>query len=174
MIKLRSIITKEYYIGHRRQIYALSILLVAALLQSTLFNYFRILNVKPDVILAALIMLIPFFSSGWSFALAFISGVFRDIFSLLPFGFNVFLCILWVILARQVFRRLSFENKLIRNCLLCLVVVLNNLILQSLFFILDKPLSLGIFLRILVLESIFTLVLAMPIYRLLANIFMPR
>lgn len=167
----KRIIWQEYYIRYRQQIYALLILLIIALLQSTLFNYFRILNVKPDIILAALIMFVPFFSLGWSVVFAFSGGVFRDLFSILPFGFNACFCILWIILVKQIFRRLSAENNLIRNCLLCLIILLNNLTMQSILFVLQRPLNLGIFSRIVSIESILTLLLALPMYRLFVHLF---
>jgi rod shape-determining protein MreD len=157
---------------YRQQICAFLLLLIIGLLQSTTLNYFPILDVKPDAILAALIMLAPFFSLGWSVAFAFLGGLFRDIFSSLPFGFNICLSMLWVILAKQIFRRLSAENGLIRNVTLCLFIVLNNLTMQSILFMFARPLSLGIFLRIVTIESIFTLALAFLIYRLFVHLFM--
>jgi len=159
---------------YRQQICAFLALLIIGLLQSTALNYFPILNVKPDAILAALIMLAPFFSLGWSVAFAFLGGLFRDIFSSLSFGFSICLSILWVILAKQIFRRLSAENALIRNATLCLLIVLNNLTMQFILFMLDHPLSLGIFLRIVSLELILTLILAFLMYRLFVRLFMPQ
>jgi rod shape-determining protein MreD len=157
-----------------QQLCALSILFIIALSQYTLFNYFRIFNVKPNVILAALIMLVPFFSLGWSVAFAFLSGILRDIFSGLPFGLELCLCIIWIILAKQIFRRLSPENNLIRSVILCLIIVLNNFATQSVLFVLDRSLSLDIFLKIVSIESILTLILALPIYRLFVYLFMPE
>jgi len=157
-----------------QQLCAFSILFIIALSQYTLFNYFRVLNIKPNAILAALIMLAPFFSLGWSVAFASLSGIFSDIFSSLPFGLDICLCIIWIILAKQIFRRLSPENNLIRSVILCLIIVLNNLATQSVLFVLDRPLSLDIFPKIVSIESILTLILALPMYRLFVYLFMPE
>jgi rod shape-determining protein MreD len=156
---------------YRLQIYGLLLLFLIALLQSTLLNYFRIFNVKPDAILAALILFVAFFDLRWLAAFAFLGGIFRDIFSALPFGFNTIICILWVILANRISRRLSIENNVIRSCLLCLIILLNNLTMQSILFVLGKPVSLGVFSRIVFIESIFTLFLASLMYRVFVHLF---
>lgn len=156
---------------YRQQIYGLLVLFVIALLESTLFNYFRIFNVKPDAILAALVLFVPFFSLRWLFVFALFGGIYRDIFSILPFGCNAIICILWIILAKQISRRLSVENNLIRSTMLCLIILLNNLTLQFLLFVLDRPIVIGSFLRIVSIESIFTLLLALPMYRFFVYLF---
>lgn len=159
---------------YRRHIYAILVLLIIALLQSTLFNSFRILNVKPDAILATLIIFVPFFSLRWSVIFAFLGGIFRDIFSILPFGFNVIICILWVILAKQISRRLSLENIFTRGAMLCLIILLNNFAIWFFLFVLDRPIVIGNFLKIISLESISTLVLSLPMYILFTHLFMDK
>ena len=157
---------------YRKQIYAVSVLLIITLLQATFFNYVLIFNLKPDAILAALVIFVPFFSLRWSVTFAFLGGIFRDIFSILPFGNNVIICILWIILAKQIFRRLSIENNFIRITMLCLIILLNNFTIQSILFILGKPIVIGSFLRIVSIESALTLLLALPMYRLFVHLFM--
>ena len=156
---------------YRQQICALLVLLVIALLQSTLLNYFCIFTVKPNAILASLILFIPFFNFRWLVVFALFGGIFYDLFSILPFGTNAVICILWIILARGISRRLSMENDFIRSALLCFMIILNNLALQSILFILDRPIAIGTFLKIVSIESIFTLLLALPIYRLFIYLF---
>lgn len=156
---------------YRKQIYGVLILFIVAVLQATLLNYFRIFNIKPDVILIALIVLVPFFSLRWSVIFAFLSGVFRDIFSSLPFGINVILCIIWVIVAKEISRRLSIEHKLVRSAIPCLIILLNNLALRSFLFALQKPIIIYTFLKIVFLECIFALLLILPMYRFFVYIF---
>ena len=172
-LRLCSIKGKFFRIFRRyhQKIYGLLILSIIALLQATFLNYFRIINVKPDAILATLIIFVHFFSLGWLVVFALFAGIFRDIFSILPFGFNVIISILWVILAKQISRRLSIENNFIRSTMLFLIILLNNLFLQSLLFVLDRPIAMGIFLKTASLESIFTLLLALPMYRLFVYLF---
>lgn len=158
---------------YRKQIYAISVLLIIIMLQSTLMNSFRIIfNVKPDTILAALIFFVPFFNLGWVVTFAFLGGIFRDIFSLLPFGFNIFICVIWVILAKQISRRLPVENNLIRCAMLCLIILLNNLVIYSILFLLNRPIAMIIFLKTVPIESILTLLLGIPMYRFFVYLFM--
>ena len=171
-LRWRRVSSKGYHIRHHQYIYGLLALFIIALMQSTLLNYFRIFNVKPDAILAALVIFVAFFNLRWSVSFAFLGGVFRDIFSILPFGLNTSLCILWIILAKQISRRLSMENELTRSAILCLIIILNSLALQSILFIVDRPIVMGVFFRIASIESILTLLLALPMYRLFARLFM--
>lgn len=161
----------RYIKRYRQQIYAILILLIVATLQSTLLNYFRIFSVKPDIILISLIIMTAFFSLAWSVFFAFILGIFRDIFSILPFGFNVIILIIWIILAKQITRRLSIEHKFIRCIIPCLIILLNNIAWQSISFMLGRPVFIGPFLKIASLEFVFTLVLVLPIYRLIVHLF---
>ena len=156
--------------NYNKQIYTLAALFIIALMQSTFLNYFRIFNLKPDAILLALIIIAPFFSLRWSVTFAFLGGIFRDIFSILPFGINIIICVLWIILAKQIFRRLSIENNLIRIIILCLIILLNNFTMQSILFILGNPIAIGTILKIVWIESVFALLLALPMYRFFAHL----
>jgi cell shape-determining protein MreD len=159
---------------YRKQIYAFSILFIIALLQSSLLNYFPIFNLKPDAILASLVLLVCFFSPAWSVIFAFLAGAFRDLFGSLPFGFNTLISIAWVVLAGRIFRRLSAENMFIRSAVLGLIILLNNLALQSLLFTLGRPLDMAAFLRILTVESMLSLLLALPMYRFFLYLFIDQ
>ena len=159
---------------YHKQIYAFLVLFIIALLQATLFNYIKIFNLKPDAILPALIIFVPFFNLRWSVTLGFLGGIFRDIFSILPFGFNVIICILWIALAKQIFRRLSIENNFIRIIMLFLIILLNNFTIQSILFVLGKPIAIGTFIRIVSIESIISVLLAFPMYRFFAHLFMNK
>ena len=157
---------------YRRQLYAISLLFIVMLLDSTLMNYCRTLfGLKPGTILAALVFLVPFFNLGWMVMFAFLAGLFRDAFSLLPFGFSISVCIVLVILAKQISRRFSAEDNLIRCVMLCLIILLNNLATSLVLFVLDRPVVIGVFLSSALREAVFTLLLGLPMYRLFTNIF---
>ena len=165
---------RRFFQRFRKQMYAFLALFIIVLLQSTLLNYFRIFNVKPDAILASLVIYVNFFNLGWSLFFAFLGGIFKDAFSVFSFGFNTITCILWIILARQVSRRLSFENNFIRSGLLCLIILLNNLTLQSIMLVLGRHIVMADLLKVAAIESIFTLILAMPLYRFFVYLFMDK
>jgi rod shape-determining protein MreD len=160
---------------YRKQIYALLILFVIILCEFTLFNYFRVIfNAKPDAVLVVLVYYVAFFNLGWSVVFAFLAGVFRDIFSLLPFGINAISFIVWIILAKQISRRLSVENNFIRAALLFLIIVLNNLTTQSFLFALDRPVAMNVFFKSVLTESILTLLLGIPMYSFFTYLFVDR
>lgn len=155
-----------YLQRYRRQLRGILVLFIIAILQSTLFNYFRIFNVKPDAILIALIVSVSFFEFKWSVIFAFLCGILRDLFSILPFGLNTIIFVLWVILAKQIYRRLSVEDKLISYTVPCMIILLNNLTLQAIFFLLGQSIALGIVVKIVLLELIFAVLLVLPLYKI--------
>ena len=151
---------------YRRIIFALLVLLLAAYLQSGLLNYLRIFYVKPDIILASLVLFVPFFDLRQLLMFAFLGGIFCDIFSILPFGVNIIILILCIFLAYKLTRKLSVENQIIRYTLLLVIILLKNLVFGLTFFILDKPIPAVVFLRIAFLESLITLLLAPAMHKL--------
>ncbi len=159
-------IVRYYFRKYRIQIYGFLILLFATSLQCTLLNYFRIINIKPDIMLATLVMFSFFYSLRCSLIFSLLIGIFRDVLGFLPFGFNTIICVLWVILAREIFQRLSIEDKLIRCITLFIIIVLNNLTLNCFMFIINKPIPTGILLKVIFLESLFTLPLSLMIYKI--------
>ena len=151
---------------YRSQVSVILVLFIIAVLQSTLLNHFRVFNVKPDIILVALIISVSFFDFKWSMVFSFLVGIFRDSFSILPFGLNTIICILWVFLAKQIYRRLSTEDKLISYAVPCMIVLLNNLTLQVILFLLGKTIALSIFAKVVILEFVFALLLVIPLYKI--------
>ncbi len=150
---------------YRKHIYAFLALFIIVLLQHSLFYRLRILNTGPDAVLAALVLFVLFFDLRWLVVFAFFGGVLRDIFSVLPFGFNVVFFVLWIILANQISRRLSVENNFIRSALLCLIILLNNLSMQFVLLVYSRPVGAAVFVKIFFIESMFTLLLSFPMYR---------
>ncbi|MFH1339001.1 MAG: rod shape-determining protein MreD [Candidatus Omnitrophota bacterium] len=159
---------------YRSQEEALSALFVIMLLDATLFNYLRIFDARPDVVLAALIILSVFFTLKWSVGFALLAGIFRDSMSTLPFGFNTVICVLLVILAKWVSQKLKVENSFIRSAVLFLTILLNNIALGFILFVLGNAIAASIFLRVAVTQSVITLLLALPMYRFFTPLENPR
>jgi len=155
---------------YRRQARALLVLFVILLLDTTLFNYLRIFNARPDIILATLIFFSFFFALKWLVGFAFLGGIFRDSISILPFGFNTIICIFLVILAKRISQKFTVENILIRSAMLFFIILLNNLIIQLILLTLGGTVVTNAFLRIAVLQSIVTLLSALPMYRIFGHL----
>ncbi|MBU1871573.1 MAG: rod shape-determining protein MreD [Candidatus Omnitrophica bacterium] len=156
---------------YQAELKALLMLFVAFFLQATLLNHFRIFNVKPELILAILVFYSFFLDFKPVLGLAFIAGVFYDLMSVLPFGFNTLIFILWVILIRLVSRKLAVENGLITGGVLCMIILLNNLTGQAVRYLLGISTGGNFFPIIAIIETLFTLLIALPIYNLLRHIF---
>ncbi len=159
---------------YRKQLYAFLILSLISILQVTLFNYFRIFNVKPDLILSVLISYTFFLDFTWTVSFAFLGGVFRDLMEGLPFGYNTVLCIVWVVLSSRVSRRLSVEHVLVRNIIVCSIILMNNIVMRFILISLGNVIELGVFFRVVILECIFTLILFFSLYKLLKRFLTPN
>jgi rod shape-determining protein MreD len=154
----------------RKQTEAFLMLSIIMLLDATLFNHLRIFHARPDIILAALIIFSFFFALKWSVGFAFLGGIFRDSISILPFGFNTIICIFLVILAKRISQKFTVENIFIRSAMLFLIILLNNLIIQLILLTLGGTVVTNAFLRIAVTQSIVTLLLALPMYRIFGHL----
>lgn len=152
---------------YRNLVFALLIISIAALIQSTVLDYFRIFNIKPDIILATLIIFALFFELRWACITAFLGGGLVDLLGNLPFGFNTPIYILWAILANWIARKLTMENSFIRSSALFIIVLLNNLVTRFLFLLLGRPLLRpDEFLSSAIFEGIYTILIAYPLFRL--------
>ncbi|MFC1592476.1 rod shape-determining protein MreD [Candidatus Omnitrophota bacterium] len=162
---------KKFFRNYHLQIKVFTALFTIMFLQSTLLNHFRIFNVKPDLMLVSMVIVSFFLDLKGALGFAFLNGIFRDLLGVSPHGFNTIMFMLWVILIRRISKNLTVENSLIRSGILCLVILLNNLAGQLMRFVLDKPVESSIFLNIIIIETLSTVLIALPIYKLFTRIF---
>jgi rod shape-determining protein MreD len=129
---------------------------VFALLQVAFLDYFKFFGVKPDLLLAAAFIGGIFLGLKPALALSIFAGILKDAFSLNAFGLSAVLFPLWVLLIAKLIRRISIEDNLSRTLLILTVALLNNLISGFVLIYTGAFVPLGIFLRIVVLSSIYT------------------
>lgn len=130
--------------------------IVSALLQTTILNYVRIFNVKPDLLLISVIIASLSFAPVWAISLSIFAGILKDIFSVNVFGINTLLFFLWSLSIIKLSRKITFDNNYIRLALMSIIAILNNIIMRLLFLFLGNFISWGIFLRIMLIESLYT------------------
>lgn len=131
-------------------------IIISALLQTTILNCVNIFNVKPDLLLISVIIASLFFEPQWAISLSIFSGILKDIFSVNVFGLNSILFFLWSFLIIKLSRKITFDNNYVRVVLIFIIALLNNIIMRLIFLFLDNFISLGIFLRITFIESLYT------------------
>jgi len=134
----------------------LPFLILLGLVQATLLNNFRIFGVKPDFLLIAIIIASTFFKREKILILAILAGILKDSLSINAFGINTLLFPFWSYLTRVLSGKVNLDNNLSYAALILAIGILNGIIrliflsLGSGFFI-----PLGVFLRIIFLESLY-------------------
>lgn len=137
-----------------------SVFLVTALIlvvfQLTSLSYFRLFGVSPDLFLICVFIASLFFELRWSIIFSVLLGIFKDSFSPDTFGLNIILFSLWSFLIVKVSRKITIEDNITRALLLFIVALLQNIISGLLLFYSGGNVPTGIFLRIILLGSLYT------------------
>ena len=131
-------------------------IIISALLQTTILNCVNIFNVKPDLLLISVIIASLSFKPQWAISLSTFAGILKDIFSVNVFGLNTILFFLWSFLIIKLSRKILFDSNYVRFVLIFIIAILNNIIIRLIFLFLDNFISLGLFLRITFIESLYT------------------
>lgn len=145
----------------------LPIIIILCLIEVALLDYFKIFGVKPDLLLVGGLM-ISLFSLDLKGAmpLSIFAGMLKDIFCLNSFGINTLLFALWSFLIVELARKITIDHYFIRATLIFIIALLNNIITRLIFLSLARFIPLGISLRIIFLESFYTAILALLIFKM--------
>jgi rod shape-determining protein MreD len=149
-----------------RGILYLSGIILLGFLQVSILDTFRVWNVKPDLLLIGMAVSGVYLSGGWALSLGILAGLWKDVFSTGPFGVNTLLFSLWSLALIKLARKISIDNYIIFAGTIAVIVALDAILLRLVFLYFGKVVSLGIFLRILVLETIYTAAVSAPLFKL--------
>jgi rod shape-determining protein MreD len=149
----------------------LVVILILYILQITLLDFFRVFNVKPDLLLIAVVFASLIFDLRWALPFGVLSGVFKDTFSATTFGTNTLLFSLWSFLIFRLAKKISIDDDFRSAILIFIVSILHNIIIGLLFIYSGNALPLGIFLRIICISSIYTALVLPLIFRVINPIF---
>jgi len=150
-----------------KKLYFFLATLSLGVLQVSLLDYFKIFNVKPDLLLISAVIASLIFKFPWAILLSIFAGLFKDAFSIGAFGINTLLFSLWCFLIARLTRKLSLEDDLMRIALIFLIALIHHIIIGLLFLPLGKSIALGIFMRIIIIESIYTAAVSPLIFKML-------
>jgi rod shape-determining protein MreD len=134
----------------------LLILVIVVLVQATLLNYVRIFGVKPDLLILLVVVAAAYLNWRSVVLLSFIAGLFKDIFGSAGFGINIFLLPLLGYLVWKVSRQISIDDPIGLSAVAFLAVLLNDIASRPFYFYSGRDISLGIFMRITVIEALYT------------------
>lgn len=139
--------------------------IILVILQVTVIDYFKIFNVKPDLILIAVFIAAIFLELKPALGIGLLAGVLKDVFISSTLGFSAALFPFWVFLIAELIKRVSIEDNISRILLLFVVALLNNIISGLVLAYSIGFLSIGIFLRITFLASVYTVLIFSLILR---------
>lgn len=145
----------------------LFIAVVLAIFQITILDYFQIFNVKPDFFLIVVVMASLYFSFElrWAVFLSAFSGMLKDILGPNTFGINTLLFALWSVLIANLSKKISLDNNFISAAVIFVTVILNGAVIQLIFLFSGKFISWPVFLRIVLLESLYTALVLSIIFK---------
>ncbi|MDI6606116.1 MAG: rod shape-determining protein MreD, partial [Candidatus Omnitrophota bacterium] len=101
------------------------LILILGILELTLFNYFKIFNIKPDLFLVCAVLASLFLEPRPAIALSLFAGLFKDSFSSNLFGINAVLFTLWSFLILKLNRKITLDNNFLRLGLVFIVALLH-------------------------------------------------
>jgi rod shape-determining protein MreD len=132
------------------------IIVVLGILQVTILNYFKILGVKPDLLLISAVFASLVFEFKWAFVLSVFAGMFKDIFGASAFGINTLLFSLWSFLIVRLNKEITIDYNFIRMALIFIISVVHNTISGLVLVYSGSFIPAGLFLGIVFLQSIYT------------------
>jgi rod shape-determining protein MreD len=133
--------------------------------QATLLDYFRLFNVRPDLLLISMVMAGLYMEKKWAISLGILAGLIKDIFVFGSFGINTLLFALWSFCIVRLSKKISIDDIPIFMLSVFLISMLNDIIIRLIFLYLGKVVSIGIFLRIMILESFYTAMVSILFFR---------
>lgn len=148
-----------------------SFILIACLwVQLTFVDYFKIFGIKPDLILAGVIIANLILEFRWALLLSLCAGVLKDSFETGALGINTLTFVLWGILIRKSLSKVSLYNDALRSILALIIAVFHNIITGLLLIYAGKEVSLGHFLRITFLASLYTVLIFLLLFKFTTRI----
>lgn len=146
----------------------LAAIILASVLEVTALNYFRIFNVKPQLLLVAVVAASLAFDLKWALFFSILAGILKDVFCPETAAFNTLLFAFWSFLIVRLSRKISVDNNFIRAALLFIITVLNNIFVKLSFVYIGKFIPLGVFLRTSFLESLYTVLVSVLVFKILS------
>lgn len=148
------------------------IIVLLGILQMTLLDYFKVFAVKPDLLLISVCFVSLVFEFKWAFILSVFAGLCKDIFATPAFGLNTLMFALWSFLIARLNKGVTIDYNFIRMALVFIICLLHNTIIGLVLIYLGNLIPLGIFLRIVIFQSIYTALVLPLIFKVGEPIFL--
>ncbi len=131
-------------------------LFAAVIIQIGLLDKIRLFNVKPDLILIIMVLASLVFDTWRALIFGLFCGVFKDVFGSALFGANTALFAALCLLILRLSREISIDNGYLKVALIFIVSLAHNIAMGIIAISLGASIAFGIFLKIVVLGSVYT------------------
>jgi rod shape-determining protein MreD len=145
-------------------------LVILALLQLTWPVFLSFFNCKPDLLLIFTLAAVFYLDFKIALVLSILAGLTKDIFLPLPFALNTILFSIWSYAIYRLLRQISVDNEYVRLVLILIVAFLNNIIIGLQILNSGNIIPAGIFLRNLIVASLYTCALSPLVFKLARKI----
>ena len=129
-----------------------------------------IFNTKPDLLLIFTVSLVFYFNFKIALVAGILAGLFKDAFLPSGMAINTLLFSVWSYLTFRLSSQISTENSYVRLMIILIIAVLNNTVLGMQSLNSGNYIPAGIFLRSLLISSVYTVVLSPFIFKLTKKI----
>lgn len=153
-----------------KKLYFAAAIFLACVLEVTALNHFRIFNVKPNLLLIAVVTASLIFDFKWAIFFSITAGVLKDVFCPASTAFNTVLFACFSLLITILSRKISVENNYVRAALVFVILFLNTIAYRIIFIYLGRHVAAGIFFRVAFLESLYTLLISCLVFRIIRPI----
>jgi len=149
----------------KRSLYLVIVLL--ALFQATLLNYFRIFNVKPDLLLICAVFAGLVFELKQALLFSLVLGFLKDALAAQVFAAHIFYFPFLAAVTHFLAKKVPIETTLVRSVLIFLAVILIDLLKKFFQFSTENYFTLGVYLKVIILESLYTALVSPLIFKVL-------
>lgn len=145
----------------------LLIVILLGIFQVTILDCFKVVGIKPDLLLISIVIASLTFHFRWVLILSVFAGILKDAFSINTFGLNTLLFPLWSFLIIKLSKKISIDNNFIRAAVVFVIVIFNDIIIKLIFLFLGNLVPVGIFLRIIFIESLYTALICPLVFKVI-------
>lgn len=137
-------------------VFIIVIIILVAIFQVTILDIVKIFNNKPDLLLICVALAALFLKPRQALIASAVAGILKDFFYTASFGINTILFVLWSLSIMGLSKKITLDYDPVRIGLIFIISFLNNVITGLIIFYLGNFIPLGIFLRNVIIGSIYT------------------
>jgi rod shape-determining protein MreD len=138
------------------KIFTCVVLILLAILQSTVLDYLKIFNVQPDILLIAVIIIALSRDLKSVMVCSYFAGFVKDLLGGMPLGINTLILPLLSFLVFRLSKEIVIESNYMRASVIAIAVILENLCALLAVSILKWDFPLAVFFKSAIIGSAYT------------------